>query len=67
MISACPEAWPANQDDEVLREVDEKCSNGSDTLPPVTDLDDGVLRCLSPGGEHTAMGIQVWLFTMPQG
>ena len=43
MVSACPEDWPANQDDEILREVDEKCSNGSDTLPPVTDLDDGVV------------------------
>ena len=43
MVSACPEDWPANQDDEVLREVDEKCSNGSDTLPPVTNLDDGVV------------------------
>ena len=43
MVSACPEDWPANQDDEVLREVDEKCSNGSDTLPPVTDLDGGVV------------------------
>ena len=42
-ISACPEDWPANQDDEVLSEVDEKCSNGSDTLPPVTDLDGGVV------------------------
>ena len=43
MVSACPEDWLANQDDEVLREVDEKCSNGSDTLPPVTDLDSGVV------------------------
>ena len=43
MVSACPEDWPANQDDEVLRDVDEKCSNGSDTLPPVTDLDGGVV------------------------
>ena len=43
MVSACPEDWPANQDDEILREVDEKCSNGSDTLPPVTDLDGGVV------------------------
>ena len=24
MVSACPEDWPANQDDEVLMEVDEK-------------------------------------------
>ena len=43
MVSACPEDWPANQDDEVLREVGEKCSNGSDTLPPVTNLDSGVV------------------------
>ena len=43
MVSECPEDWLANQDDGVLREVDEKCSNGSDTLPPVTDLDGGVV------------------------
>ena len=43
MVSACPEDWLANQDDAVLREVNEKCSNGSDTLPPVTDLDGGVV------------------------
>ena len=43
MVSACPEDWPANQDDEVLREVDEKCRYGSDTLPPVTDLDGRVV------------------------
>ena len=43
MVSACPDDWPANQDDEVLREVGEKCRYGSDTLPPVTDLDDGVV------------------------
>ena len=43
MVSVCPDDWPASQDDEVLREMDEKCSNGSDTLPPVTDLDGGVV------------------------
>ena len=43
MVSACPGNWPANQDDDVQGEVDEKCSNGSDTLPPVTDLDGGVV------------------------
>ena len=43
MVSACPENWLTNQDDEVQREVDEKCRYGSDTLPPVTDLDGGVV------------------------
>ena len=40
MVSEYPEDW---SDDEVLREVSEKCSNGSDTLPPVTDLDGGMV------------------------
>ena len=43
MVSVCPEDWPAKQDDEILREVNEKCGHGSDTLPPVTDLDGGVV------------------------
>ena len=41
MVSACPEDWLASQKDEELRNADEKCRNGSDNLPPVTDLDSG--------------------------
>ena len=63
MVSACPEDWPASQDDDVLREVDEKCSNGSDTLPPVTDLDVGVVYkneyCAVC---HQVTNIQPWMY-----
>ena len=43
MVSACPEDWLTEQEDEELRGADEKCRNGSDSLPPVTDLDSGVV------------------------
>ena len=43
MVSACPENWLASQEDEELRGADEKCRNGSDILPPVTDLDSGLV------------------------
>ena len=43
MVSACPEDWLTEQEDEELRGADEKCRNGSNSLPPVTDLDSGVV------------------------
>ena len=43
MVSACPENWPADQDSVVLSVIDKLCRRGSNTLPPVTDLDDGVV------------------------
>ena len=43
MVSACPEDWLTEQEDEELRGADEKCRNGSDSLPPVTDLDSGAV------------------------
>ena len=63
MVSACSEDWPANQDDEVLREVDEKCRHGSDTLPPVTDLDGGeVYKNEYCAVCHQVANIQPWRY-----
>ena len=42
MVSSCPDTQNI-LDGETMGEVNEMCAGGSDTLPPVTDLDSGVV------------------------
>ena len=42
MVSSCPDTQNI-LGDETMSEVNEMCANSSDTLPPVTDLDSGVV------------------------
>ena len=42
MVSSCPDTQNI-LGDETMSEINEMCANGSDTLPPVTDLDSGVV------------------------
>ena len=42
MVSACPRDWLAGRDDPLLN-TEENCRSGSDTLPPVTDLQSGLV------------------------
>ena len=42
MVSSCPDTQTI-LGNETMREVNRMCATGSDTLPPVTDLDSGVI------------------------
>ena len=43
MVSACPAGWLDGRDDQFLLDISNNCSRGSDDLPPVTDLETGMV------------------------
>ena len=43
MVSACPADWLAGRDDQILLDTKNNCTDGSDSLPPVTDPDTGIV------------------------
>ena len=43
MVSACPADWLAGRDDQILLDTINNCTDGSDSLPPVTDPDTGIV------------------------
>jgi hypothetical protein len=43
MVSECPADWLAGRDDQLLLDIFNNCSRGSDDLPPVTDLQTGLV------------------------
>ena len=43
MVSACPRDWLAGREDPLLLNTEENCRSGSATLPPVTDLQSGLV------------------------
>ena len=43
MVSACPVEWMAGRDDQLGPEILNNCSRDSDDLPPVTDLQTGLV------------------------
>ena len=43
MVSECPADWLAGRDDQLLLDILNNCSRGSDDLPPVTDLQTGLV------------------------
>ena len=43
MVSACPVDWMAGRSDQLLLDTVNNCSRGSSNLPPVTDLDTGLV------------------------
>ena len=43
MVSACPVNWLDGREDQLLLDTVNNCSRGSANLPPVTDLDTGVV------------------------
>ena len=55
MVSACPADWTAGRDDQLRLEILNNCSRDSDDLPPVTDLQTGLVY----KNEHCAVCHQV--------
>ena len=43
MVSACPTHWLAGRDDRLLLDTLNNCTNGGNNLPPVTDIDNGIV------------------------
>ena len=43
MVSACPADWLTGRDDQILLDILNNCTNGRDSLPPVTDPDTGIV------------------------
>ena len=43
MVSACPAGWLDGRDDQFPLDISNNCSRGSDDLPPVTDLETGMV------------------------
>ena len=43
MVSACPADWLAGRNDQVLLDTLNNCERGSENLPPVTDLESGLV------------------------
>ena len=43
MVSACPVDWLASRNDELLLDTLNNCERGSENLPPVTDLESGLV------------------------
>ena len=43
MVSACPADWLAGRDDQLLLDTLNNCTSGSANLPPVTDVESGIV------------------------
>lgn len=43
MVSSCPSDWLAGRDDQLLLDTLNNCTSGSNDLPPVTDLETGLV------------------------
>ena len=43
MVSACPADWLAGRDDQLLLDILNNCTSGSANLPPVTDVEGGIV------------------------
>ena len=68
MVSACPVNWLGGREDQLLLDIVNNCSRDSANLPPVTDIDTGVVYkneyCAIC---HEAARFQLWSYTFQCG